>query len=135
MNASTKTLALLSMTASMGHILVNSNGSDTIKWRGEKLREIGWSASKKYKISTIGKSKLKQLEQKISEVCQGDNIDVLEHLSFLLLGLIDLWSHRQKGVIDLAIKRVIWCIQAFDPKQNNHDAHNRAWEKYEKWNR
>ena len=139
MNPATKSLALFSMTTAMGHFLANSTGSDALKWRGQKLYEAGFTAAKKYKTTKIGKSRLRQVDRKIDEAFPSDeSLNILENLSFLLMGMVDLSGHsknKSRTNIDLVYKRLVWCIRLLDPKREDHKIHDRAWKKFTKWDK
>ncbi|RLB94620.1 MAG: hypothetical protein DRH26_00700 [Deltaproteobacteria bacterium] len=134
--ASTKALTILSLSATAGTIMAREK-DDRAKFRGTKLVEAGWNATAKYASVNKSKSKLRQVGKEIENICPLEEVlNVLEVLSFLLCGLIDLWSHasqNNKRQLDIVIKRVIWCIKLLDPKLNQHEIHLSALDKYESW--
>jgi len=137
MNPSTKVFAILSLASAAGQMIVKSGIDDTAKWRGEKLYESGLNAVGAYPFPVLTKSKIKQIEKKIEEVCKpGEDISVVEILSFLVCGLVDIrcktkpdnWKH-----IDPVLKRAVWCQEKFDPKYELEDAHAKAYSDYCAW--
>jgi len=137
MNPSTKIFSILSLSAALGQIITKSGADDSAKWRGQKLYEAGLEATGRYPFPQLTKSKLSQIGKKVEEVCKpGEEISIVETLSFLICGLIDIraktnfynWKY-----IDPVLKRAVWCQEKFDPKYKFDDLHAKALEDYERW--
>ena len=137
MKSSTKVFAILSLASAAGQMIVKSGIDDTTKWRGEKLYESGLNAVGAYPFPILTKSKIRQIERKIEDVCKpGEDISVVEILSFLVCGLIDIRSKTKKENwrhIDPVLKRAVWCQEKFDPKYELEDAHAKAYSDYCAW--
>jgi len=137
MKASTKVFAILSLASAAGQMILKSDSDDAAKWRGQKLYESGLDAVGVYPFPVLTKSKIRQIERKIEEVCKpGEDISVVEILSFLVCGLIDIRSKTKKenwSHIDPVLKRALWCQEKFDPKYELEDAHAKAYTDYCAW--
>lgn len=83
----------------------------------------------------IDKSKLKQAEKKIEQVCKdGDVFDIVETLSFLFLGLNDLGHYcKDKDMIKAVEDVALNFTTVYDPNLEDEINHQKAMEKYEKW--
>jgi hypothetical protein len=136
LNPSTKVFAILSLAAALGQIIEKSTGTEAMHWRGQKLQEAGFEAVGKYPFPPLSNSKVRQIGKKIEEVCCGENISIIETLSFLICGLIDIraktnqanWKH-----IDPVLKRATWCMELFDPRYEMEEIHANAFEQFERW--
>lgn len=137
MSPSTKVLSILSLSAAVGQILSEAKGDDRIKYRGKKLQEAGMTATVSYPFPAISTSKVRQVERKVEEVCaHGEDIDLIETLSFLVLGLSDIRAKinaRNWRYLDPVLKRVQWCMDLFTKRDEHEEIHEKAYFKYEKW--
>jgi hypothetical protein len=136
MNPSTKVFATLSLAAALGQIIQKSTGTDAMHWRGQKLQEAGFDAVGRYPFPPLTDSKVRQIGIKVEEICSGENISVIETLSFLVCGLIDIRSKTNPSnwkYIDPVLKRAVWCQEFFDPKYELDEAHAKAMEDYTRW--
>jgi hypothetical protein len=107
---------------------------ETTIWRSEKLTESGQAAIDKCHAKVDG-SRVMQAHKKISEVCKvGEAFDLVETLSFLLLGLMEL-QHYSPGDsrIKTLIKRAMWFTRLYDPKLEQESAHADAYRRFEQW--
>lgn len=137
MNPSTKVFTILSLAAALGQIIAKSDSDDAAKWRGQKLFEAGLDATGRYPFPQLTKSKLSQIGEKIEEVCRpGEDISIVETLSFLVCGLIDIRCKTNPSnwkYIDPVLKRAVWAQEKFDPKYEQDDDHSKALEDYSRW--
>lgn len=144
MNASTKTFAILSLSAAIGNMMAQSESPDRdpseaekIRWRGKKLAEVGVIAVTKYPLPILTKSKMKQIEKKVDEICRDkDDFIIVEKLAFLVTALVDIRAHikpERWELIDPILKRTNWAMALFDPKYEQEDLHVRALEAFERW--
>ncbi len=144
MNASTKTFAILSLSAAIGGLMAKSKSNDRtqnelemINWRGQKLAEAGVIAVEKYPLPSLTKSKLKQVEKKVDEVCKHeDEFMIVEKLAFLITALIDIRAHikpKRWILIDPILTRANWAMQLFDSKYEQEHLHSKAFEAFERW--
>jgi len=137
MNPSVKVFSILSLSAAVGKILSETKGDGRIIYRGQKLYEAGLNATGAYPFPALKKSKVKQIERKVDDVCaHGQDINIIETLSFLIIGLTDIRSKvnvRNWFYLDPVLKRVQWCMDLFTGKYSNEDIHESAYAKYEAW--
>ncbi len=135
MTPSTKVFSLLSLSGAIGMILAK-NDDERISWRGKKLQEAGIKATMEHPYSHLDASKIKQIEKKVNEICQdAENINIVETLSFLLCGLVDLRAHMKPSnwlYLDPVLRRVQWAMDLFDDHDNEY-FHIEAYRRYEKW--
>lgn len=135
MTPALKKLTIFGLAAGVGEMLVEQGKTDQEKWRAQKLWEAGNGAADACR-SKVDRSLLKRAMKKIDQLCEdGNDFDVAEMLSFLLLGLFDLqlYSRNNTDYIDLLIKRALWFTKLYDPKLDNEAIHAAALEKYEQW--
>jgi len=134
MNPALKKICLYSLCDSLGIIICEQSDNPALKWRGQKLHEAGEHALFKSKVK-IDKSRMGQASRKINEIHKdGEQVDVLESLLFLLCGLSDLDDHGADPVtIEVLIRRLNWVVAAFDSKLDNNDMYDTAVEDYERW--
>ena len=134
MNPALKKICLYSLCDSIGQVINKKSENEALKWRGLKLHEAGEHALCKSKVK-IDKSRMGQASRKINEIHKdGETVDVLESLLFLLCGLSDLDAHGVDPVtLELLIKRLNWTIAAFDSRLDNNDLYDQVVEDYEKW--
>ena len=134
MNPALKKICLYSLCDSIGAIINEQSENEALKWRGLKLHEAGEHAMFKSNVK-IDKSRMGQASRKINEIHKdGEEVDVLESLLFLLCGLSDLDYHGADPVmIEVLIRRLNWTIVAFDSRLDNNDMYDQAVEEYEKW--
>lgn len=140
MNASTKVFSILSLAAAIGKILEKSKAEDhaeRINWRGSCLHRAGFKAVSSYPFPSMTDNKVKQVGAKVEEVCKsGEEFDIVETLSFLMVGLVDIWSNvndSNKVFIDPVIRRVRWCMDLFCGDGTHDEAHVSALKRYEEW--
>ena len=135
MNSSTKVFSVLSLSAAIGKILSKTE-DDRIIWRGKCLHEAGFKATESYPFPALTNSKVKQVERKVSEVCSGDDLNIIETLSFLICGLVDLRANinrRNWACLDPVLTRAQWAMDLFDGNDDHGDVHEVALAKYEVW--
>ena len=134
MNLSIKKLCLFSLCDSVGQIMTEQGKNETTKWRGLKLHEAGELAIKKCNIK-VDKPMLKKVSEKINEVYEdGKEVDILNALLFLLVGLCDLNDNGSNDpVVDLLIRRTDWAVNLWDKKLNKIEAYDLAVKMYERW--
>jgi hypothetical protein len=103
-------------------------------WNAEQLHAAGMAAIMKTKCK-IDKSKIRQAEKKIDQVCKNKNqFDVAEMLSFLFLGLNDLGHYcNDKRVIKDVEDAALNFITVFDPNLEDTRIHEEALNKYGRW--
>ena len=134
MNPSTKKLCIFGLATGVANMLVEQSTDERVKWRAQVLAKAGQLAVDKCNIK-VDKSKLKQVQVKIDEVCKDKSeFDTVDMLSFLLLGLDDLQANcKDTSIINVMIKRTNWLIQYFDPKLENVDMFDRVLKRYLAW--
>lgn len=107
---------------------------EAVQWRGTKLQEAGEYALHHCKIK-IDSSKLRQASNTINTVFKdGDKIDILDSLLFILCGLSDLDEYNaDPPILELLIKRVNWSISCWDNKLDKTELYIKITEMYDKW--
>jgi len=144
MNSSTKIFSILSLSTALGNLMCKAKNKpiadiEIIKWRGSKLSEAGERAVLNYPLPTLTNSLLKQIEIKVEQVCKnGEDFSIVEKLAFLIAALIDIRAHIKPERwlhIDLILKRVKWCIEAFDPKYEQELLYSKALNDFERWSK
>ena len=143
MSPSLKKLVIFGLAAGIGTMIREQVGGfadmtedekDLTSWNAEQLNAAGMAAIMKTKCR-VDKSKIKQAEKKIDQVCKNKTqFDVAELLSFLFLGLNDLAYYcKDKETIKTVEDAALNFITVFDPNLDDSQIHEEALGKYEGW--
>lgn len=134
MNTSLKKLCIYSLCDSLGQIMQEQSDNEAVQWRGQKLQEAGEYALNNCNIK-IDKSKLGQASRTINTVFKdGDSIDILHSLLFILCGLCDLEEHNADMIIVAGLmRRVNWSIKEWDAQLNKTELYIKITQQYECW--
>lgn len=133
MTPSLKKLTILGLATGIAQMLLDQSDDAKVHWRSQVLYQASQLAVDKCNV-TVDKSRLRQAQVKIDEVClDGQDFDIVDMLSFLLIGLDDLQTHcKDISMINVMIKRTNWLLQYFDPKLESakifEDVHGRYLE-------
>jgi len=108
---------------------------DMTAWRAIKLAEAGQAAIDKNGYIKVDNSMVRRAKRKINQLYKdGEEFEIVEALSFLLLGLQELQTHcNDTTYIDPIEKRAMWFTKLFDPRLENEDVHANALRRYEAW--
>jgi len=143
MSPSLKKLVIFGLAAGIGNMIQDQVGGFTDMdpeekkltfWNAQELHGAGMAAIMKTKCR-VDKSKIKQAEKKIDQVCKNKNqFDVAEMLSFLFLGLNDLGHYcKDKQTIKTVEDAALNFITVFDPNLEDSQIHEEALNKYGRW--
>lgn len=129
-----KKLCLFGLAEGLGKMTIDQTDDERVFWRADKLREAGAIALDKSKIK-IDKSKIRKVKDKIESVYKNqEEFNIVILLSFILSGIQDLLFYDRKNeILKLLEKRLIWFIKFYDPKLDQEEIHQEAFEKYQKW--
>ena len=134
MTPSLKKLCIFSLATGLGQMISAQTDDDATRWRAAKLGEAGQNAIDRCHAK-VDASRVKQVQEKIAQVCKdGEEFDLVETLSFLLLGLMEL-QHYSPGDsrIKTLIKRAMWFTRLYDPRLEDDATHEAAYRRFEAW--
>jgi len=133
MNTPLKKLCLIGMIDSLCESIKNSK-NESLLWRTQKLNEASKQALESSKIKTTFNLRKRAKKKVDSAYGYQEEFDVYEMLSFLLVGINDITHYNKKNADFLLVeKRIIWVMKLFDPKLEQEKIHQKAYNKYKKW--
>ena len=136
MTPSLKKLCIFGLATGVGQLVLQQTDDDRTAYRAQKLAESGQDAVDKCGIK-VDRSMINRVRKKIDQVCiDKTEFDIVEMLSFLFLGLVDLelvCNEKTTALIEPIRKRALWFMRIYDPKLDQEDNHARAMKKYNDW--
>ena len=134
MTPSVKKLCIYSLTVGLGQKIKEETEDEVLQYRMQKLQESGQYAVDTC-FGTIDNSRIKQIKKKIDHVYKGaERVDILDMLLFLLTACTDLEESGCKDIsLEVIIRRLLWCLQLFDPKMDNTDRYIKTQQLYKEW--
>ncbi|MBC8184931.1 hypothetical protein H8E88_27885 [candidate division KSB1 bacterium] len=132
MTPSLKKLCIYGLATGVGEMLQKQSRDEHVQWRALKLAEAGQALIDNCKIK-IDSSMVNRVEKKIDQICKNKGqYDVVEMLSFLILGVQELRHYSDSKRLKTLEKRAIWFTRLFDPKLEA-SVHELAYKRYERW--
>lgn len=137
-----KKLVIFGLAAGIGKMVtsqadqmgMDETQKDLVIWNAEQIARAGDAAIDKCHVR-VDASRMRQAHKKIDQVCKdGGEFDLVEALSFLFLGLNDLFIFcKDKAIIKAIEDAALNFATIYDPNLEDESIHRAAMKKYEDW--
>lgn len=134
MNTSTKKLLILGLCSGLGRMLMDQAEDGQVRKHAEKFNVLADQAIQKTAIKVTFNG-IKRIKAKIDKLyADKEEFNVVEALSFCILGLMDLQHYSGEGTpIDAILLHAMVFTKYWDPELQDEDAHSAATKKYLEW--